>query len=86
MTSSIAAITFAAFVILLLTGQIDNAALLGGFIPARIADPGLFDGVLAVPEWLTPLSCTLNSCGLAASGLQSADAGFLRAAGGAGAS
>ncbi|EZP72502.1 Rhomboid-family protein [Sphingomonas paucimobilis] len=63
MTNSIAAITFAAFVILLLTGQIDNAALLGGFIPARIADPGLFDGVLAVPGWLTPLSCTLIHAG-----------------------
>lgn len=63
MTSSIAAITFAAFMILLLTGQIDHAALLGGFIPARIGDPALFEGVLAVPGWLTPLTCTLIHAG-----------------------
>jgi len=63
MTNAIAAITFAAFLLLSLTGQVDNAALLGGFIPARIDDPRLFAGVLAVPVWLTPLSCTLVHAG-----------------------
>lgn len=63
MTNSIAVITFAAFMLLALTGQVDNAAVLGGFIPARIDDPGLFAGVVAVPLWLTPLSCTLIHAG-----------------------
>lgn len=63
MTNSIAVITFAAFMLLALTGQVDNAAVLGGFIPARIDDPGLFAGVVAVPLWLTPLSCTMIHAG-----------------------
>jgi len=63
MTNIIAAITFAAFMLLSFTGQVDNAAILGGFIPARIGDPQLFAGVLAVPVWLTPLSCTLVHAG-----------------------
>jgi membrane associated rhomboid family serine protease len=63
MTNIIAVITFAAFMLLSFTGQVDNAAILGGFIPARIDDPQLFAGVLAVPIWLTPLSCTLIHAG-----------------------
>lgn len=63
MTSSIAAITFAAFLILLLSSQTDNAAVLGGFIAARFGDPSLFAGVAAVPAWLTPLSCALIHAG-----------------------
>lgn len=63
MTDIIAAITFVAFMLLSLTGQLDNAAILGGFIPVRIDDPQLFKGVLAVPLWLTPLSCTLIHAG-----------------------
>ena len=63
MTNGIAVITFAAFLILSLTGQVDTAAILGGFIPARIDDPQLFAGVAAVPVWLTPLSCTLVHAG-----------------------
>ena len=63
MTNGIAAITFVAFLLLALTGQIDNAAILGGFIPARIGDPGLLEGMSAVPVWLTPLSCTLIHAG-----------------------
>jgi membrane associated rhomboid family serine protease len=63
MTDIIAAITFVAFMLLSLTGQVDNAAILGGFIPVRIDDPQLFKGVLAVPLWLTPLSCTLVHAG-----------------------
>jgi len=63
MTNIIAAITFAAFILLSFAAQVDNAAILGGFIPARIDDPQLFAGVLAVPVWLTPLSCTLVHAG-----------------------
>lgn len=63
MTNLIAVITFAAFMLLFLAGQVDNAAVLGGFIPARIDDPHLFAGVVAVPVWLTPLSCTLVHAG-----------------------
>lgn len=63
MTDGIAAITFAAFLLLLFTGQVDTAAILGGFIPARIGDPQLLAGADAVPAWLTPLSCTLIHAG-----------------------
>ncbi|MDI1294427.1 MAG: rhomboid family intramembrane serine protease [bacterium] len=63
MTSGIAAITFAAFLLLFLTGQVNDAAIIGGFIPARIGDPNLLGGMAAVPVWLTPLSCTLIHAG-----------------------
>lgn len=63
MTNGIAAISFAVFLILYLTGHIDNAAVLGGFIPARVGDPGLLAGLAAVPWWLTPLTCTLIHAG-----------------------
>lgn len=63
MTNGIAAISFAVFLILYLTGRIDNAAVLGGFIPARVGDPDLLAGLAAVPWWLTPLTCTLIHAG-----------------------
>lgn len=63
MTNAIAAVTFALFLALYLTGQIDNAALIGGFIPARLGNPHLLDGMAAVPVWLTPLSCALIHAG-----------------------
>lgn len=63
MTNSIAAITFVAFLLLFVTEQVDNAAILGGFIPARVEDSRLLAGMWAVPTWLTPLSCTLVHAG-----------------------
>lgn len=63
LTNGIAAITFAAFLLLFLTGQVDNAAIFGGFIPARLGDPALLDGMAAVPAFLTPLSCTFIHAG-----------------------
>ena len=63
LTNGIAAITFAAFLLLFLTGQVDNAAIIGGFIPARLGDGALLDGMAAVPAWLTPLSCTFIHAG-----------------------
>ena len=63
MTNGIAAISVAAFVILYLTGNVDNAAIMGGFIPARVGDPALLAGLEAVPIWLTPLTCTLIHAG-----------------------
>lgn len=63
MTNGIAAISFAVFLILYLTGHIDNAAVLGGFIPARVGDPDLLAGLAAAPWWLTPLTCTLIHAG-----------------------
>ena len=63
LTNGIAAITFAAFLLLYLTGRIDEAAVIGGFMPARLGDPALLDGMAAVPVWLTPLSCTLIHAG-----------------------
>lgn len=63
MTNAIAAITFAAFLLLYLTGHIDDAAIAGGFIPARVEEPGLLAAIWAVPSWATPLSCTLIHAG-----------------------
>lgn len=63
MTNGIAAISFVVFLLLYLTGQVDNAAIVGGFIPARVEEPALLAGMTAVPVWLTPLSCTLVHAG-----------------------
>jgi membrane associated rhomboid family serine protease len=63
MTNGIAAIIFVAFLLVHFTGRTDDAAIIGGFLPARIADPALLDGMAAVPVWLTPLSCTLIHAG-----------------------
>ena len=63
MTNWIAAITFAVFLLLSFTGQLENAAIVAGFIPARINDSQLLAGMMAVPAWLTPLSCTLIHAG-----------------------
>lgn len=63
MTDGIAAITFVAFLLLYLTGQIENAAIIGGFIPARVGESELLAGMAAVPVWLSPLSCTLIHAG-----------------------
>jgi membrane associated rhomboid family serine protease len=59
-TVTIAAATTAASVMLLLSGWLPYAAVLGGFVPER------FTGLVipselgtAVPAWLTPLSATL---------------------------
>jgi membrane associated rhomboid family serine protease len=58
MTNWIAAATIVVFIALLLARQIDNAAIVGGLIPARFGNPALLDGMAAVPVWLTPLTCT----------------------------
>lgn len=63
MTNGIGAITLIAFLLLYLTGHVNDAAIIGGFIPARIGDPALLDGMSALPWWLTPISCTLIHAG-----------------------
>lgn len=63
MTNGIALLTCVAFLLIYLTGYVDNAAILGGFIPARIEAPDPLSGMGAVPVWLTPLSCTLIHAG-----------------------
>ena len=40
-----------------------DAAILGGFVPARFGGDLDYSGVLAVPALLTPLSCTLLHAG-----------------------
>ncbi|QGP80886.1 rhomboid family intramembrane serine protease [Sphingobium sp. CAP-1] len=63
LTNGIAAMNVVAFLILVLTGRVEDAAILGGFIPARVGDPALLNGMAAMPVWLTPLSCTLIHAG-----------------------
>lgn len=63
LTNGVAAACVIAFAILSVSGRIDDAAIVGGFIPARVTDPALLDGMQAVPVWLTPLTCTLIHAG-----------------------
>lgn len=63
MTNGIALLTLIAFLLIYITGQVDNAAVLGGFIPARLSSPDPLSGLAAVPVWLTPFSCTLVHAG-----------------------
>lgn len=63
LTNGIAATNVAIFLLLYLTGRVEDAAILGGFIPARIGAPGLLDGMAVVPVWLTPLSSTFLHAG-----------------------
>jgi membrane associated rhomboid family serine protease len=62
-TNSIAAINVAIFLLLSFSGRIEDAAILGGFIPARWGAPGLLDGMAAVPFWLTPVSSAFIHAG-----------------------
>lgn len=62
-TNSIAATNVAIFLLLSLAGRIDDAAIVGGFIPARWGAPGLLDGMAAVPFWLTPVSSAFIHAG-----------------------
>lgn len=59
MTNWLVATAVAAFAILYAMGQIDFAALAGGFVPLRISDGHLFaamGGPDWVPAWATPLT------------------------------
>jgi len=56
MTTTIAAVTIASFVLLNAIGKADVAAAVGGFIPARLSGLTVIG---ALPIWLTPLSATL---------------------------
>ncbi len=64
-TKVLAGVTVIAFLILLTSGLIQEAAIIGGFIPARVE--GLDLGPHGVPPWLpvwlTPLSATLVHAG-----------------------
>lgn len=60
MTNWLAGITVAIFVLLLGLGRIDQAALAGGFIPARVGGHVLLDpSIRMLPVWLTPLTAAL---------------------------
>jgi membrane associated rhomboid family serine protease len=66
-TQGIAIATAAAFLLLWISGWLNGASILGGFIPARVS--GLVEVQGAVPVWLTPLSATLVHAGLLHVGL-----------------
>lgn len=57
LTQWIVGVTAAVWALLALAGWSDQAAVLGGFIPARMV--GLIKLTGGVPLWLTPLSATL---------------------------
>ena len=62
MTNWLAVVTVGLFVLTWGLGQIDYAAIVGGFIPARISNPGAFAhalGPVYVPAFLTPVTATL---------------------------
>lgn len=61
-TNVLAGATFLSFLIVQLGGLTDQAAVIAGFIPARVhafAAQGLMLHVSWLPVWLTPLSATL---------------------------
>jgi membrane associated rhomboid family serine protease len=60
-TIALCAVTVASFAIIYALGKFPEAAMLGGFIPARLAGPGV---PYALPVWLTPLTATLLHGGL----------------------
>ncbi|PZU08130.1 MAG: rhomboid family intramembrane serine protease [Sphingobium sp.] len=62
-TNILAAVITALFAILSMTGHVNDAAVMGGFIPARVTEPDLLAGMAAVPWWLTPLTCTVIHAG-----------------------
>ena len=61
-TFAISAVTALAWLLAVLSGYSDQAALVMGFIPARFS--GLMQLAPAVPAFLTPLSATLVHSGL----------------------
>jgi membrane associated rhomboid family serine protease len=61
-TVAISAVTALAWLLAVLSGYSDQAALVMGFIPARFS--GLMQLAPAVPAFLTPLSATLVHSGL----------------------
>lgn len=63
-TSWIALVTSVVSLFVLFTHREIDAAILAGFIPARISGSLDFAGVLAVPALLTPLSAALLHAGL----------------------
>lgn len=66
-TKLLAGITLIAFLILLSSGLTQDAAIIGGFIPARVEgfDLGPDAAPPWLPVWLTPLSATLVHAGWA---------------------
>lgn len=60
MTATIAVVTIVSFVLLTALGKLDQAAAVGGFIPARLSGLTVIGGL---PVWLTPLSATLLHAG-----------------------
>ena len=66
-TVAISAVTALAWLLAVLSGYSDQAALVMGFIPARFS--GLMQLAPAVPAFLTPLSATLVHSGLVHLGL-----------------
>ncbi|BBD97987.1 rhomboid family intramembrane serine protease [Sphingobium amiense] len=62
-TNALAVVCVLIFLLLFLTDRVNDAAVMGGFIPARVNSPDLLAGMAAVPWWLTPLTCTLIHAG-----------------------
>ena len=65
-TAIIALVTVLASLAVILPGRTDEAAIVGGFIPARLS--GLLP-LEAIPAWLTPLTATLLHGGMLHLGL-----------------
>lgn len=62
-TGAIVAVTVLTSVIVSFTNHELDAAILGGFVPARLSGVLDYTGVLAVPALLTPLTSTLLHAG-----------------------
>jgi membrane associated rhomboid family serine protease len=54
LTNALVALMLVAWVLVLVSRRADEAAVLGGMIPARLSGAGVLPG--AVPAWLTPIT------------------------------
>jgi len=64
-TGALTVATVLASLLILLTGALPDAAIDGGFIPARVGHGPMADQGFMLPAWVTPLTATLVHGGVA---------------------
>lgn len=76
-TTAIVLLTVAVSLLVTLSPYAEDIQVLAGFIPARISGAVQFPaGLIAVPAWLTPLSCALVHAGVFHLGMNMLMLGF----------
>jgi len=76
-TTAIVLLTVAVSMLISLSPYAQDIEVLAGFIPARLSGALIFpDSLIAVPAWLTPLSCALVHAGIFHLGMNMLMLGF----------